>query len=153
VRVERRRSTAPGRGLVLSDKARPDPATLTDRDSLPHGPSADTGAALTANRGPRTPARLPSANPAGALHERGKPRTEPRRVLIAQVNLILSSADPKPHGLIRRPAIKIIFQGNADPLCRQQIRPLPGTRNAAQAVTDGSQTLGPVAGSLVPTPI
>ena len=60
---------------------------------------------------------LPSPNSASVLHEGSDPLTKLRRVRIAQVNLILSSADPKPHGLIRRAAIQIIFQGNGDPLC------------------------------------
>jgi hypothetical protein len=35
---------------------------------------------------------------------------ERRGVLVAQVDLIFGAAQPEPHGLIRRAAIKIVFQ-------------------------------------------
>ena len=111
----RRWLSAPGCGLVPSDNARRDSGPFTDRDALPQGPGADIDAVLAACPGPRGPARLPSPNSAGVLDIGSEPRTKLRGVLLVQVNLVLGSSDAKPHGLICRPAIQIVFQGDGNP--------------------------------------
>jgi hypothetical protein len=44
------------------------------------------------------------------LNERGDHFTERSGVLLAQIDLILRASEPEPHSLIRRAAVKIVFQ-------------------------------------------
>ena len=135
LRAGRRRwLSAPGCGLVRSDNARRDSAPFTDGDALPQGPGADIGAVLAACPGPRGPARLPSPNSAGVPGEGSEPRTKLRGVLLIQVNLVLVSSDAKPHGLIRRPAIQIVFQGDGNPL---RHAPLPAVPSSPHSTDQG----------------
>jgi len=43
--------------------------------------------------------------------------TERTGVLFAQIDLIVGTVDPKPHRLIRRAAVKIVFERDGDLLC------------------------------------
>src|SRR5215470_7376451 len=96
-------------GFVLRNDAGGDAPPFADRDALVFGPRPDGRAALTAGcsvpgRAARSPARL-----ARVGDERCELPAERGRVAGAQVNLVLRTADPEPHRLIGRAAMKIVF--------------------------------------------
>ena len=112
--------------------ARPD-RLFTVARPCPTAQARASGALLTARPGPRGPARLPSANPAGVLDEGSKPCTKLRGVLLVQVNLILGSSDAKPHGLVRL-AINIVSHSDGNPL---RHAPLPAVLNSPHSTDQG----------------
>src|SRR6266496_6328965 len=64
----------------------------------------------------RSPSRL-----AGVFDERCDLPAERRGVLGAQVDLVLGAAQPEPHRLIRRTAIKNVFQCDGNLLCHPRL--------------------------------
>jgi hypothetical protein len=50
-----------------------------------------------------------AAGPPGMIDKRRELSAELRGVLITQIDLVFRPAHAEPHGLIRRPAVKIVF--------------------------------------------
>src|SRR5712692_3048790 len=123
-------STSLGGGLVLLDHAGGDPAAGADREAVVFGPRPDLAAALPAGRRPRRPARRPAARLAGVLDERRELLAEGTGVLGAQVDLVVGTAEPEPHRLIRRAAIEVIVQRDGHFLSHL-LPPMPAMEFAA----------------------
>src|SRR4249919_4033629 len=64
----------------------------------------------------RSPSRL-----ASVFDERSDLPAERCGVLLARVDLVLGAAQPEPHRLIRRTAIKIVFQCDGNLLCHSRL--------------------------------
>ena len=91
------------------------------RDAMVFSPRPNTAAALPACCRPPGPAWLSLASPAH-MPMKGASLRPNAVAFLAQVDLILSAADPEPDRLIRRP-IKIVFQSDGYLLCHSR---LPG---------------------------
>jgi hypothetical protein len=91
------------------------------RDATVFSPRPDTAGALPACCRPPWPAWLSLASPAH-MPMKGASLRPNVVAFLAQVDLILSAADPEPDRLIRRP-IKIVFQSDGYLLCDSR---LPG---------------------------
>src|SRR6516162_4736634 len=104
------RSAAAGRRLVLLYHARRDAPARADRDAVVFRPGPDVTGALAARRGPGRPARLRPPSLPRVLDEWRQLLSERGRVLLAQIDLIVRGTEGEPHRLIRRAAIKVVFQ-------------------------------------------
>src|SRR5262249_52981349 len=95
--------------LVLLDNVGGDAAAAAERGALIFRPRPDGRAAAPAGGSPPRPVPLPAARPAGVSEVGGELAAESRGVAGVQIDLVVGAADPEPHGLIRRTAIKIVF--------------------------------------------
>src|SRR5215472_9824438 len=98
------------RGLVLLHDAGRDAPALADGDAVVSCPGPDVAAALAARRGTHRPPQRPAPGLAGVLDKWCELLTERIGVLLAQVDLVVRTAESEPHGLVRRAAIKVVFQ-------------------------------------------
>src|SRR5215469_6342046 len=107
--IERRGRQLAGRRLVLRHDAGGNASAVADRDALGLRPGADLTAALASGRRTGRSTAGPPPCLARVLHEWLQARAECPGVLPAEVELVLRAADPEPHCLLRRAAIKIIY--------------------------------------------
>jgi hypothetical protein len=96
--------------FVLLRQAGGDPAAIADRDAVVARPGPDITAALTGRGCTRRPAALTTPRLTGLTDIRRDLLAERRRVLLAQIDLVLKAAEPEPYRLVRRTAGQIIFQ-------------------------------------------
>jgi len=103
------RHRPPRGGFVLLDNVGGDAAVAAERDALVFRPRPDVRVASTAGGSPPRLVSLTSARPAGVFEVGGKLAGESRGVAGVQIDLVVGAADPEPHDLSRRAAIKIVF--------------------------------------------
>jgi hypothetical protein len=111
-----------GRLVLLHHAGRNAPA-LTDRQAVLLRAGPDITGALPPGRGPPRPARRSPPRAAGVLNIGRELLAERRRVLGAQVNLIIGAVKGKPHCLLGRATGQIVFQHDGYFLRRLPSRP------------------------------